>query len=240
MPIQKIDIPSPRDSFIEQLERQIIKGNLVVGEKLPTEREFEEQTGINQSVIHYALKDLERMGFVRIVPRRGAFVEDFAKKGTFETLNELLKHNDGKISLKMGIELVELRNAIEGGALIRLAENHTQEDIAKLRACVDELRCDKVRDMNIDELAALTMKFHYLVIELSGNDMFLLTMNAFIKISRVLWIKCAEFWGVEGFLEQDEKIIELIEQGRGHDAQKYIEDVFAQFLDKFEPFKEMP
>lgn len=236
MPIQKIDIPSPRESFIEQLERQIIKGDLVVGEKLPTEREFEEQTGINQSVIHYALKDLERMGFVKIIPRRGVFVEDFAKKGTFETLNELLRHNDGKVSVKMGIELVELRNAIEGGALIRLAANHTADDIAKLRACVDELRSDKVGEMNIKELAALTMKFHYLVIELSGNDMFLLTMNAFVKISRIIWIKCAEFWGADGFLEQDEKLIDMIEEGRGHDAQKYIEDIFARFLDEFEPF----
>lgn len=232
MPLQKIDIPSPRDSFIDQIEKQIIKGTLVLGEKLPTEREFEEQTGINQSVIHYALKDLERMGFIKIIPRRGTFVADFAKNGTFETLNELLRHNDGRLSIKMGVEIVELRNAIEGGALIRLAASHTDEDMRKLRDCLDELRSDKVNEMSIKELAALTARFHYLIIELSGNDMFLLTMNAFFNISRNIWVACAQFWGAEGFLEQDAHLLDLISQGKGHEAQEYLEDIFAQFMEK--------
>lgn len=233
MPFEKIELPSPRDSLIAEIERRIIKGKLAVGEKLPTERELEAQTGISKSVIHFALKDLERLGFVKIIPRQGIYVADFAKEGSFETLNELLKFNGGKLTYKMSFEIVELRNAIEGGAMIRLAANHTKEDMAKLRETIDELEAVRDKNISIHELSLITRKFHYLICELSGNDIFALVMNAFAPISDVLWENCAAFWGIDGFLEQDKKLIELIEQGDGHEAQKYIEDAFAVFLKEF-------
>lgn len=233
MPFEKIELPSPRDSLIAEIESRIIKGKLAIGEKLPTERELEAQTGISKSVIHFALKDLERLGFVKIIPRQGIYVADYAKEGSFETLNELLKFNGGKLTYKMSFEIVELRNAIEGGAMIRLAANHTDEDMARLREAIDELEAVCGNDIGIHELSQITRKFHYLICELSGNDIFSLVMNAFAPISDVLWESCAAFWGVEGFLEQDKEIIKLIEQGKGHEAQKYIEDVFAEFLKAF-------
>ena len=49
---------------------------------------------------------------------------------------------DARVSapIRRAVELVELRNAFEGGALIRLAKHHTDEDLAVLQASVDELR----------------------------------------------------------------------------------------------------
>jgi DNA-binding FadR family transcriptional regulator len=229
----KINIPTPREIFINEIEGRIIKGKLAVGEKLPTERELEAQTGITKSVIHFALKDLEKLGFIRIEPRKGAYVADFARQGNVETLNEMLRYNGGKLSYKMSVEIVELRNAIEGGALIRLAANHTDEDIEKLRAALNELREAVGKELEISELSDISIRFHTLICDLSGNDMFILMMKAFAPISKVLWDICASFWGTEGFLEQDEHIIELIEQGRGHEAQIYIENIFAQFLSAF-------
>jgi GntR family transcriptional repressor for pyruvate dehydrogenase complex len=233
MAFEKIDIPSPREIFIKEIEGRIIKGKLAVGEKLPTERELEAQTGITKSVIHFALKDLENMGFLRVEPRKGVYVADYAKEGSFQTLNEILRYNGGRMSYKMSVEIVELRNAIEGGAMIRLATNHTDEDIKKLRDSLDEVRTAVDKDIEISELADITSRFHALICDLSGNDMFALMMNAFSPMSKVLWENCAFFWGAEGFLEQDTKIIELIEQGKGREAQAYIEDIFAQFLKAF-------
>ena len=233
MAFDEITIPSPRELFIKEIEGRIIKGKLSVGEKLPTERELEAQTGISKSVIHFALKDLENLGFIRIEPRKGAYVADFARHGSFETLNEMLRYNGGKMSYKMSVEMVELRNAVEGGAMIRLAASHTDEDIKKLRDSLDEVRAAVGKDVELSELADITSRFHALICDLSGNDMFSLMMNAFSPMSKVLWENCAFFWGAEGFLEQDEHIIDLIEQGRGHEAQVYIENIFAQFIEAF-------
>lgn len=233
MPLENMKMPSPREYFIREIEGQIIKGRLKVGEKLPTERQLAERTGIKQSVVHAAIKELENLGFVNIVPRHGVYVADYLRTGSFETLNEVLRYNGGKLSLKMSLDLVELRNAVEGGALIRLAECHSREDIQLLRENLEELERAKDRNPGIQELGRLTSRFHYLVCELSGNDMFPLMMNSFGNIATVIWENCAAFWGVDGFIEQDSHLIDLIEQGRGYDAQKYISDIFRQFLEAF-------
>ena len=234
MPFEKIEIPTPKEIFIEKIQEKIIKGKLAVGEKLPTERELEEQTGISKSVIHFALKELANLGFIEIIPRRGAYVADYSRQGSFETLNAILKYRGGRISYKMSVDLVELRNAVEGAALIKLAANHTEEDIAQLRAVVDELRDAVEKGEDLSEIAYVTSRFHTLICELSGNNMFGLFMHSFSPIGKVLWENCALFWGGDGFLRQDEKLIELIESGEGHEAQRHIEDIFAQFLEAFE------
>ena len=134
----------------------------------------------------------------------------------------------------MSVELVELRNALEGGALIRLAERHTPEDIKKLRACVEELEAISDKSPGIKELGVFASRFHFMICELSGNDMFSLIMNSFAPMSAVLWENCAAFWGVEGFIKQDSDLIDMIERGQGYEAQKYITDIFRQFLAAFE------
>lgn len=234
MAFEKIEIPTPRETFMNEIKRQIIKGRMKIGEKLPTERELSQQTGISKSVIHFALKELEHQSFIKIVPRKGFYVTNFLREGSFETLNEILKFNDSKLSYKMSVDMVELRNALEGGALIRLAAHHTPEDIQRLKASVDLLKAAAAGEPSIQELGQMTSEFHYLVCDLSGNDMFALIMNAFGQVSTILWEKCAAFWGAEGFIEQDETIIRLIEEGRGHEAQEYIEGIFAQFIEAFD------
>lgn len=235
MPYDKIEIPTPKELFLRQIEDQIISGRLAIGEKLPTERELEAETGISKSVIHFALKDLERMGFVKIVPRQGIYVDDYARTGSFDTLNEILRYNGGKLTVKMLTDMTELRNALEGGALIKLAANHTEEDISKLRASVEELREVVGEEMHSAELAEIAKKFHYLICDLSGNDFFPLVMNAFAPLSNVVWQYCVHFWGAERFVEHDEIIIGMIERGEGHEAQKFIEDLFARYLEAFNP-----
>ncbi len=222
-----------KEDFIKKLEERIIRGKYAVGEKLPTEREFEKQTGLGKSAIHGALTDLEHKGFIKIVSRKGAYVADFAKGGSTQTLNEVLRCNSGKLGVKMSIEIVELRNAVEGSALIRLAANHTDKDIAKLRAVLDELRAIDVNSAKIEELAEIESRFHMLICELSGNDIFSLVMNSFSQVYAPLWQSCALFWGVDGFIEHDEQLIYLIESCKGHEAQLHIENVFAQYLDAF-------
>lgn len=231
MPYSKIEIPQPREMFIRQIEDQIISGKLSVGEKLPTERELEAETGIKQSVIHYALKDLEHMGFVTIRPRQGVYVADYMKNGSIDTLNELLRYNGYRLTLKMGTELVELRNGIEGAALIRLAAEHTPEQLEELRASVSELREMSGGEHSTTELADVAKKFHYLICDLCGNDIIPLVMNAFSPLSNQVWKMCVRFWGVDGFVAHDEKILELIEAGKGHEAQSYLEEIFGQYLD---------
>lgn len=230
MAFEKISVPSAKECFFENIKAKILSGELRPGEKLPSERELAESTGINQSAIHLAIKDLERTGFLSIVPRHGTYVADYVSSGNYDTLHELLRSGDKYMTRQRIVALVEARNAIEGGALIRLAGSHTADDIRALEEYIDRFKASRGKGLSDVRLGEMTKDFHYLICKLSGNEVFILLMNSFAEISRGLWRHCAGHWGLEGLIEQSEHIVELIKTGRGLDAQVYITDKFNEFV----------
>lgn len=230
MEFEKISIPSPKECFFENVKSKILTGELAPGQKLPSERELAERTGINQSAIHLAIKDLERTGFLDIVPRHGTYIADYASSGNYETLHEILRSGSRHMTEQRVVSLVETRNAIEGGALIRLANEHTPEDIKALEEHIGLFRSARGKGLGADELGRMTKDFHYLICKLSRNEVFTLLMNSFAEISQGLWRHCAGHWGLEGLIEQSEHLLSLIKQGRGLDAQVYITEKFNEYV----------
>ena len=80
MGFQQIQAPTLRELFVDQVIGMIFSGELKVGDRLPSERELSEQMHISRSMVHTGLEDLERMGFVRMEPRRGNYIEDYARR----------------------------------------------------------------------------------------------------------------------------------------------------------------
>lgn len=230
MAFEKISIPSAKECFFENIKSKILTGELSPGQKLPSERELSERTGINQSAIHLAIKDLERTGFLDIVPRHGTYVADYIASGNYDTLHEILRSGEQHMTRERIVSLVETRNAIEGGALIRLAASRSDEDIRVLEEYIERFKAVRGQGLGADELGTMTKEFHYLICRLSGNEVFILLMNSFTEISQGLWRHCAGHWGLEGLIEQSEHIVELIKAGRGLDAQVYITEKFAEYV----------
>ena len=51
MAFEKISIPSAKKCFFEDIKSKILTGELTAGQKLPSERELSERTGINLSCV---------------------------------------------------------------------------------------------------------------------------------------------------------------------------------------------
>lgn len=229
MEFEKIVTQSPKELFIGQIVHMILAGKLCPGDKLPPERELAEKMGINRSLVHNGIEELTRMRFIRVEPRRGIFVTDYAKDGDFNTLTAIAKYSDGEFDRPMRTALVEMRNAIVGGAMIRLARTGTKEDFRALRELVARHRETANDDMSA--VARYMLDFNVALTSLSGNSLFNLVMNSFAPTSMALWLDCVQHWGVETIFRQEEKIIELLESGRGHDAARYIENIFENYLE---------
>lgn len=73
--------------------------------------------------------------------------------------------------------------------------------------------------------------FHVEMTRMSGNLLFPLILNSFNEVSLGLWENCVAFWGPETIVQQEAKLIELLEDGRGHEAALYIENIFEHYLD---------
>lgn len=228
MGFEKIAAPTMRELFVQQLVEKIFSGELRAGEKLPSERELAEKMSISRSVAHLGLEDLQRMGFVRIEPRRGIYVTDYAHEGNFETLNALSKYG-GELDQALTASLVEMRNAVYGGALIRLGDRHTADDIAAMRAQVDALSAARDNGGTVHDFAVQMSRFETLATELCGNMLFPLMLNSFSDNCLKIWERCVSFWGVDTVIAQEEHIIELVSSGDGHSAATYVEDIYRKY-----------
>ncbi len=231
MEFGQIVAPTIKELFIERIEGLILSGALKPGDRLPSERELAEQMKISKTIVHIGLEDLARMGFLEVTPRRGTTVADFAETGNLETLNAILRYNGGKLDRQMVVSIIELRSAVEGGALVRLGRRHTQQDLDELHAMLADYAERASRGPDITDIADALARFHYRICTLSGNQLFPLIMNAFRSVGNVLWEASARFWGTEALLEQGRKILAFIEDGKGEAAADYLNSLFEHYLE---------
>jgi len=233
MQFDAIVAPTIRNLFVEKLVAMILSGKLPVGDRLPSERELAEQMKVSKTVIHAGLKDMERMGFIRVNGRQGTFVANFAEKGTFETLAAILKFNGGRLDRETTKSLVEMRLAVEGQAVRMFAKSRTQEDIATLRSMIDEIRAysSKQERVNRNEMAQMLFRFHRFICLKSGNTFFPVVMNAFRDIGILLWEGSIKILGAEKTVEYLERFTSLLEEGRGEETVQALSDMFDYCLE---------
>ena len=62
MAFREIVAPTVKELFIQQLEGMILSGELRPGDRLPTERELEDEMKISKTVVHEGLRELHRLG----------------------------------------------------------------------------------------------------------------------------------------------------------------------------------
>ena len=230
MQIGVIEVPTLKELFVKEIEDQILTGKLQMGDKLPSERQLQEETHISKTVIHAGLVELEQKGFVEITPRRGTIVANYAETGTMETLNALIRHNGGRMTKKQASSFLESRIAIEGAAMKKLAENHTEEDIARLRAILEEAERAAASGASASELAVLFFHYHRSICVLSGNSFFPLLLNEFKPIIMAFWETSVRTFGAEQNVRLAGKYLRDIESGDGERAYDRLVRSSAQYL----------
>ena len=64
----------------EQIEEQILSGTLKPGDKLPTERMLEEETGLSRGTIKTAFRELQKSGKIITIQGSGSFVAKYNRE----------------------------------------------------------------------------------------------------------------------------------------------------------------
>ncbi len=231
MQIGVIEVPTLKELFEHKLEEQILSGKLKVGDSLPSERQLQEETRISKTVIHAALAELEQKGFLEITPRRGAVVANYEETGTMETLNALIRMNGGNMTRKQTRSFMEARIAIEGSALRRLAEKHSDDDIAYLEdllAKTDALLAEKPLDA--DALAELLFRYHRGICVRSGNEFFPLLLNEFRPIIMEFWLRSISLFGAEANVHLAKRYLDLIRAGDAEGAFRRLQRSVNEYL----------
>ena len=64
------------EQLIDQMERYVLTGGFKPGHQMPSVRSMSVQLSVNPNTIQRAYSELERRGFLTVVPGRGCFVPE--------------------------------------------------------------------------------------------------------------------------------------------------------------------
>ncbi|WP_280406699.1 GntR family transcriptional regulator [Nocardia carnea] len=155
---------APRAAVADALREDILAGRLSPGDRL-REVDLAERFGVSRIPVREALSQLQSEGFVTLVRYRGATVS--APSGSAAR------------------ELVQIRRGLEVLAAQLAAENRGGAVAGELARVVELGRSVDIAHDH-DELPSLTLRFHMLVAEASGNQQLQVMLEQILE--RVSWI----------------------------------------------------
>lgn len=156
-----------KDHVYGELKRAITSVNIYGAdeEHRLDERQLSEELGVSRTPVREALCRLENEGFVRTVPRRGAFVARKSKK-------EIL-------------EMILVWAALESMAARLITERASDDEIASLRRMFESYEGDRI-DAHIDEYSESNIEFHRALLRISHCDLLDgITENLFIHMRSI-------------------------------------------------------
>jgi DNA-binding FadR family transcriptional regulator len=225
--LEPLKIQSLKDACIARLEGLILSGELKIGERLPSERDFAARLGVSRPVLHEALVDLDAKGLVEIVPRRGVFVSDYLTKGSLTLLTALLAYSDGELSEPFLRSLLDMRMLMETETARLAALHHTPERMQTLHGILDqEIGVDRHDEVQLSEL---DFTFHQSVAQASGNLMYLLVINSlrpmYTNITRRFFSKYPGNGVLEQVFSFHRQLTEAIQAGDSQAAAQVMADM---------------
>jgi len=154
------------------IENAIREKKLIVGSKLPTEREMCESFGVSRTALREALRRLSARGLVTIQKGSGMYVSEINIEDAIDTLN---LYYDLKFDKNLLSQIIEVRYIFEPEIAKLAALNRTNKDLEELiRNLAEFEQCDPD---NTQQEADLDNNFHLTISKATLNPIVQITME---------------------------------------------------------------
>ena len=180
MEFDKIGAVSLTDSIYKSVLGKILSGEWKPGDWLPAERDIADQMGVSRSSLHHAVLQLERDGFLHVLPRRGTQVADYRKKPTPQSLSAIMTYGSGELDEPLFHDLMDIRRWVETECARRACRNIYESTLREMREIADRLEKENTA------VTQLIYRFHYMLTQASGNSIFAMMFRAFEPVLMVL------------------------------------------------------
>lgn len=150
--------------IVDQIRLLIRDGELVAGDRLPSERELGERFGVSRVTVREALRGLEANGLVviRVGAHGGAFVTAPTSAWLGEGLSDLLT-----LSVLTPAEVTEARQVMELAIVPLVCERADETDIAELLEICD--RAEALLHTGEEYPVSISAEFHSRVAQATHN-----------------------------------------------------------------------
>lgn len=184
------------------IKDRIVSGKLACGERLPSEAQLCEEFQVSRNILREAIKSLQSIGLLEVSPgKRGTTVSMPDVRLAQELIFTHLKMQG--VSLR---ELFEARLAVEAAAARQAAERRTDEDLAALRDCVEDME----RCRSLDRATDLDFKFHDLMVETTKNAVFKVYNMPLLDLQRSIRRETIERKGMERSAQYHRELLDAI------------------------------
>lgn len=181
-----------REMVYEELKLQILTGGIVPGTRM-MEVELAEEMGVSRTPIREAIRKLEKEGLVTIEPRRGAYAS--------------------RISTEDMVEILEVRQDLEGLAAFFAATRMSKENLDELKSIAEKYN-KAVEEGNMQDMIRFDTMFHRKIVD-SCNNKILVHMVEQLQemVLRFRYIYYDNFRRAEHMPAEHRAILEAIADG---------------------------
>ena len=186
-----------REMVYEELKMQILKGSIIPGTRM-MEVELAEEMGVSRTPIREAIRKLEKEGLVTIEPRRGAYAS--------------------MISTEDMVEILEVRQDLEGLAAYFAADRMTEEKMEELREVSNSYN-EAVKSGKMEDMIKYDTRFHHIIVESCRNKILVQMIEQLQElVLRFRYIYYDNFRRAENMPEEHEAIVAAISEGNADKA----------------------
>jgi GntR family transcriptional regulator, transcriptional repressor for pyruvate dehydrogenase complex len=149
------------DLVADQIQSLICEGELLPGQRLPSERVLSIQLNVSRPSLREALTRLKSNGYIKARGRGGFLVADIMKPVVSSPLAELLLQHP-----RVWSDVIELRQNLETISITYAVERATPTDLRKIQAAFDKLSA-VMHDSR--QLAEKDTQFHLAIANATHN-----------------------------------------------------------------------
>ena len=150
--------------------KRIIRGEIPVGERLPTERNLALDFQVNRSTVREALKKLESFQIIEIRHGDGVYVKDYLESPNLELIDALF-YMDKVLDTDILATLLQVRRILVPEMASIAALNRSEKHLEHLEEAV--FRNSEIPILDRD------LKVHRIIALASGNILYLVLLNFF-------------------------------------------------------------
>ena len=216
--------PTSRSKMVaERIIQMIESGDLKVGDKLPSEPQFAQQLGISRGALREGLAHLKAHGIISQKPKEGTYI-----LGIENDAESIVGRIMESIQTASYLNILEMRDAIEQKAVRLVVQKATDEEISELRSIA----------MNTTESrsgARLDYYFHYRMVELSGNTIFMSIIDSYYDDIRIIRERNLDDTArMERMRDEHLRIVDAIEKRDASAAVVAVQNHMQQVAKQFE------
>ncbi len=199
---------SVRQTFVREIERQILSEELKPGDRLPTSRELCSKMGVSLTIVNAGVAELANKGFVEVKPRHGVYVTDYKTSGNPAILSSILQFNGGRLNAHDIRSFCETRAALDPMAAELAVERATEKDLEEWGKQLEQIRLEQDRK----KLCALIPEYFYRLYRMSDNFLLTVLYHCTMEPQQRMYQQFIEKNGTDAVIRNAEEVFRYVSE----------------------------